>query len=156
MGCSFLFIRPTRLVSGILTVSLNCRSVGRRTMTRPRPSFLRRYSLNWRCKKKGVAATSHLKTTPFFLPFLKKSGSVGILETRYFFWLALARINSRSIFGRGVLFLAAKTGTPFPFFLLKVEWGAIFGPFRFWHDRPYQFNSLLHGSGGSIFWKLEK
>ena len=61
-------------------------------MTRPRPSFLRRYSLNWRCKKKGVAATSHLKTTPplfFFLPFLKKSGSVGIPETRYFFWLAL-------------------------------------------------------------------
>ena len=29
------------LVSGIPTVSLNCRSVGRRTMTRPRPSFLR-------------------------------------------------------------------------------------------------------------------
>jgi hypothetical protein len=28
------------LVSGIPTVSLNCRSVGRRTMTRPRPSFL--------------------------------------------------------------------------------------------------------------------
>ena len=22
--------------------------------------------------------------------------------------------------------------------------------------RPYQFNFLLHGSGGSIFWKLEK
>ena len=72
------------LVSGIPTVSLNCRSVGRRTMTRPRPSFLRRYSLNWRCKKKGVAATSHLKTTPlffffffFFLPFLKKVGRSG-------------------------------------------------------------------------------
>ena len=48
----------------------------------------------------------------------------------------LARINSSSIFGRRVLFLAAKTGTPFHFFLLKVEWGAIFGPFRFWHDRP--------------------
>ena len=48
----------------------------------------------------------------------------------------LARINSSSIFGRRVLFLAAKTGTPFHFFLLKVEWGAIFGPFRFWHDIP--------------------
>ena len=64
------------LVSGIPTVSLNCRSVGRRTMTRPRPSFLRRYSLNWRCKKKGVAATSHLKTTPpfflFFFAFFEK------------------------------------------------------------------------------------
>ena len=44
------------------------------------------------------------------------------------------RINSSSIFGRGVLFLAAKTGTPFHFFLLKVVWGAIFCPFHFWHD----------------------
>ena len=33
------------LVSGIPTVSLNCRSVGRCTMTRPRPSFLRRHTV---------------------------------------------------------------------------------------------------------------
>ena len=51
------------------------------------------------------------------------------------YFLSVARINSSSIFGRRVLFLAAKTGTPFHFFLLKVEWGAVFGPFRFWHDR---------------------
>ena len=51
------------------------------------------------------------------------------------FFCLLARINSSSVFGRRVLFLAAKTGTPFHFFLPKVEWGAIFGPFRFWHDR---------------------
>ena len=50
------------------------------------------------------------------------------------FFCLLARINSSSVFGRRVLFLAAKTGTPFHFFLPKVEWGAIFGPFRFWHD----------------------
>ena len=52
------------------------------------------------------------------------------------YFLSVARINSSSIFGRRVLFLAAKTGTPFHFFLLKVEWGAIFGPFRFWYDTP--------------------
>ena len=54
------------------------------------------------------------------------------------YFLSVARINSSSIFGRRVLFLVAKTGTPFHFFLLKVEWGAVFGPFRFWHDRPIQ------------------
>ena len=56
----------------------------------------------------------------------------------------LARINSSSIFGRRVPFLAAKTGTPFHFFLLKVEWGAIFGPFRFWHDRPIATQTNAH------------
>ena len=61
----------------------------------------------------------------------------------------LARINSSSIFGRRVLFLAAKTGTPFHFFLLKVEWGAIFGPFRFWHDRTPD-NTGGHISGVQI------
>ena len=55
------------------------------------------------------------------------------------YFQSVARINSSSIFGRRVLFLAAKTGTPFHFFLLKVEWGAVFGPFRFWHDR-----SIMH------------
>ena len=116
------------LVSGIPTVSLNCRSVGRRTMTRPRPSFLSHTqpeasvaifesrslrlqvsgilrSLSLRIvlaprvtethtptediqsklalQKKGVAATSHLKTTPppffffFFAFFEKKVGRSG-------------------------------------------------------------------------------
>ena len=58
------------------------------------------------------------------------------------YFLSVARINSSSIFGRRVLFLAAKTGTPFHFFLLKVEWGAVFGPFRFWHDRPSGHGSM--------------
>ena len=63
-----------------------------------------------------------------------------------------------SIFGRRVLFLAAKTGTPFHFFLLKVEWGAIFGPFRFWHDSPmvpaYALTPIFHKSNAGVVYIL--
>ena len=53
----------------------------------------------------------------------------------HFPWAVLfCLLASSSIFGRRVLFLAAKTGTTFHFFLLKVEWGAVFSPFRFWHE----------------------
>ena len=138
MGCSFRSIRPTR--RNILF-----------PVSRP-THFFSKKAKKKKKKRRGFQMASCSYALFFATPvLLTKDGrglvivrrptdlqlreTVGIPETRYFFWLALARINSSSIFGRRVLFLAAKTGTPFHFFLLKVEWGAIFGPFRFWHDK---------------------
>ena len=55
-------------VSGILR-SLSLRIVLAPRVTETHTPTEDIYSLNWRCKKKGIAATSHLKTTPLFFSF---------------------------------------------------------------------------------------